>query len=64
MGCVFALAAVPGFEPPKLVPENARAVDRALANRPMTSAIGAEQVCAATENGKVVPNGGTGNPEV
>jgi pimeloyl-ACP methyl ester carboxylesterase len=60
----FMLRPRPGFEQPKLVPENVDAVNHALSNRPLTSAIGAEQVCAATENGKVVPKGGTGNPEL
>lgn len=54
----------PGFVAPRLAPENARSVDRALANRPITIAAGLEQGCAATSNGRIVPTGGTGNPEL
>jgi pimeloyl-ACP methyl ester carboxylesterase len=56
--------APPGFSLPPLEPKNAAAVSRAMANRPETMAMTAEQSCAATDNGRNVPDGGTGDPEV
>lgn len=53
-----------GFATPSLDPENASAVDRVFRNRPVTSATEAEQTCAATNSGRLVPDGGTGNPEI
>lgn len=52
-----------GFVRPHLEPENAAAVSRLMANRPTTISMTAEQSCAATDNGKNVPDGGTGDPE-
>jgi len=54
----------PGFVPPTLEPKNAAAVSRFLANRPATMEASAEQSCSATRNGSLVPDGGTGNPEL
>jgi pimeloyl-ACP methyl ester carboxylesterase len=54
----------PGFVQPSLAPEHAAGVSRAFRNRPVTVAMALEQTCAATNNGKFVPEGGTGNPEL
>lgn len=54
----------PGFTPPALEPKNAAAIGRVMANRPQTMVIAAEQSCAATEEGRFVPEAGTGNPEL
>jgi pimeloyl-ACP methyl ester carboxylesterase len=53
-----------GFVPPSLAPEHAAEVSRVFRNRPATVAMALEQTCAATNNGKFVPEGGTGNPEL
>jgi pimeloyl-ACP methyl ester carboxylesterase len=37
---------------------------QALNSRPIAMRVDAEQTCAATDNGRFVPNSGTGNPEL
>ena len=54
----------PGFTPPALEPKNAAAIGRVMANRPETMVIAAEESCAATDEGRFVPEAGTGNPEL
>jgi hypothetical protein len=58
------LRPTPNFVPPSLEPEHADGVSRVFRNRPVTVAMALEQACAATNNGKFVPEGGTGNPEL
>ncbi|HEY6274672.1 MAG TPA: alpha/beta hydrolase [Terriglobales bacterium] len=53
-----------GFRPPSLAPEHAADVSQVFRNRPVTVAMALEQVCAATKNGKFVPESGTGNPDL
>jgi pimeloyl-ACP methyl ester carboxylesterase len=60
----LTMGAPPGFAHPPLEPKNAATISRVMANRPEAIAATAEQSCAATDNGRNVPDGGTGNPEV